>query len=634
MIQILIMKKILFYLFCSVSFIANAQSNESGCLTATNGQQPYSTYDVYCNNEFQNITTVARAGTFSYVQLYSGRTYTLKSSIETDFITISDEAGTTVIKSGTSTVEYKPTSDQIIRFYIHSDNQCGSSTTFRRKTIKCDPGPDPNDPTEYVEACLDSPMGSSGIDYTPFCSGFPEVATDFAFTGSFINIQVTGGKTYTFKSSEATDFITIGNALGSKAITKGTGEVQWTAVADGLVRFYIHLNEDCSIGDIFEDPRILTVQCGQPAPESEGCLDAPRGQYPTEVKIPTCNTTTEAVAFAGQSGEYSMIQVTADTTYTFSSSINTDMITIGNEEGTQVLAYGTGTLVWKADANREVRFYTHVNNTCALDALTRVRTIKCGDPYVATEPSFPCFQGDGLHSNNYEQGYTIDVDTPVLADDFVVSDNFKIKQIRMNVFASDETPRFSINILKDNNNVPGDVLQTIENIIPTEQFIIGEKDGRFVYQVTIDLPQAITVSAGKYWLQPIAKDNYFGAFWEVTSTGNNYSKAHIKIPNEDNWQATNYQAVFFVAGECATLATENTSESNFSFSPNPVKDILTFTNSAKIENISIYNIAGQLIKEQKPNNGKLNVSFLKTGVYLLKAKLESGKTQTFKIIKE
>ncbi len=624
------MKNLLLYAFFCISTFANAQS---GCLTSTNGQQPLSTYDVYCNNEFQNITTVARAGTFSKVQVYAGRTYTFKSSIATDFITLSDENGITVISSGTSELEYKPTSDQIIRFYVHSDNQCGSQTTFRRKTVKCDPGPDPNDPTEPVEACLDAPMGSSGIDYTPFCSGFPEVASDFAFTGSFVNIQVTAGTTYTFKSSVATDFITIGNYLGSKAITKGTGEVQWTAVADGYVRFYIHLDENCSIGDIDENPRTLTVQCGQPAPPAQGCLDAPRGQNPVTVKIPACNTTIESIAPAGQSGEYSMIQVTANTNYTFYSSIATDLVTIGNEDGTQILTYGTGTLTWKADTNRKVRFYTHANNTCSLDGSTRTRAIKCGEPYVATEPNFSCFQGDGLHSNNYEQAYNISEGSSSIADDFVVSGDFKIKQVRMNIVASDETPKFSISILKDQSNSPGDILQTIENLVPTEQLIIGEKDGRFVYQVTIDLPQTITLTTGKYWLQPVAVDNFFGAFWEVTSTGTNYSKAYLKLPNDNNWQPLNYQTVFFVSGECATLSNEDISKSNFLFSPNPVKDILTFS-SSDIESVSIYNIAGQLIKEQKTNNRKLNVSFLKAGVYLFKAKLNSGKIETFKIIKE
>ncbi|WDF47088.1 T9SS type A sorting domain-containing protein [Chryseobacterium sp. KACC 21268] len=624
------MKNILLYAFVCISYFANAQG---GCLTAVNGQQPYGTADIYCNNQFQNITTVARAGTFSTVQVHSGRTYTFKSSIATDFITLSDEAGTTVISFGTSELEYKPTSDQIIRFYVHSDNQCGSQTTLRRKTAKCDPGPDPNDPTEPVEACIESPFGSMGIDYTPFCSGFEEVISDFAYPGSYNNVQVTAGITYTFKSSESTDFLTIGNYLGTKAIAKGTGQVQWTAVADGYVRIYIHLDENCGAADFETEPRIVTIKCGDPTPPTQGCLEAPRGQYPVSAVIPACNTTVEGIAPAGQAGEYSLIQVTQNTNYTFSSSISTDLVTIGNEEGTQILSYGTGTVTWKADANKIVRFYTHANNSCSLDANTRVRTIKCGEPYVATEPNFPCFQGDGLHSNNYEQAYNISEGSSSVADDFVLSGDFTIKQLRMNIIASDETPRFSINILKDQSNSPGAILQTIENIIPTEQLIIGEKDGRFVYQVTIDLAQSITLSSGKYWLQPVAKDNYFGAFWEVTSTGTNFSKAYLKVPDENSWQALDYQTVFFIAGECATLSNEDISKSNFSFSPNPVKDILTFS-SSDIENISIYNTAGQLIKEQKPSNGKLNVSFLKNGVYLFKVQLNSGKTETIKIIKE
>lgn len=624
------MNKFLFYILLCFSYYATAQS---GCLEAENGQYPYSIFDVYCNIQFQNITTVAEAGTFSNVAVLSGRTYTFKSSIPTDFLTLSNEAGTEVISYGINLVEYSPTTDEIIRFYVHSNDQCGSETTYRTKSVKCDPGPDPNDPIDPVEGCLEGPLGNAGIDYTPFCNGYPEVITDYMFPGNYINVWVTGGTLYTFKSSVATDYITIGNFLGTKAIASGTSEVEWTAAGDGFIRFYLSLDENCG-SDIFEDPRIITVQCGEKDPPSEGCLEAPSGQFPFSVFIPTCNTVIESVAPMGYAGEYSMIQVTANTEYTLYSSIETDMITIGNEEGTEVLDYGFGTLSWTADSDRLIRFYTHSNPSCGLDIATRTRAIKCGDPFVATEPDFQCFQGDGLASNNYEDGYNIAEGTSSVADDFVVENEFTIQQVRLNIFSSDEIPSFSLNFLADDNDMPGEIIFSLDDLVPSEQLIIGATDSYLIYQIKIDLPAPLTLSTGKYWLQPIVHNSFSGAFWEVTSTGSSYSNVNIKSTPQETWHTTDYQAVFFISGECNILSISDSNKPEVLFSPNPVKDSITFSSTANIQSIEVYDMLGQLILNKKPIDGNLNVSDLQAGVYLFKVKLDVGFSKIFKIIKE
>lgn len=622
------MKKIFTLLFLTFYYGMTAQT---GCLEAVNGQQPYGQYTVTCNNNFQNITTVARAGTFSTVEIYEGRIYTFKSSIATDFLTLSNEAGTEAIVSGTGSVVIAPTADQVIRFYIHSNEQCGSPTTFRTKSVKCDPGPDPNDPAEPVEGCLSEPW-SNAIIYTPFCNGANELITDFAFTGSYSPVQVTANTAYTFKSSVPTDHITLANGLGTAIIRTGTGEVTWTAVADGEIQFQIYLDENCGAGDYTEEPRALTIQCGEQLPPSEGCLSAPNGQAPFTIFVPTCNTTVESVVPMGQAGQYSMVQVTASTPYTFYSSISTDMITIGNEEGTEVLGYGFGTFDWTPDADRLVRFYTHANESCALDIQTRTRAVKCGNPFVATEPDFDCFQGAGLASNNFEEGYSISEESFSVADDFVVDGEFIVQQVRLNLLSIDEIQTISLNFLADNNTMPGSVSQTALNIVPTEQLVIGAKNGFLVYQVTVDLPNPLTFSTGKYWLQPSA-NSMFGSYWEMTSTGSSHATAQTLSP-ENDWLATNLQAVFFISGECSNLSTGEFNLSKISFSPNPVKDVLSFSATLEIEKITVFSISGQLLKEQKPLNGKLDVSDLKTGLYLFKAELKSGASETFKIIKE
>jgi len=617
------MRKIFTLLLLCLSYCITAQT---GCLEAVNGQQPYGPFTVYCNNNFQNITTFAKAGTFSYVEIGANRTYTFKSSIPTDFITLSNEEGTEILLYGTNSVQITPATDQVIRFYIHSDDQCGSQTTYRTKSVKCDPGPDPNDPAEPVAGCIGSPW-SNTTNYTPFCNGFDEIITDFAYTGSYSPVEVTANTTYTFKSSVATDHIIISNALGTAIIKKEIGELQWTAVANGEIQFQIYLDDNCGVGDIDEVARVLTIQCGEQAPPSEGCLQAPNGQAPLDVFTPICNTTVESVVPMGSSGQYSMVQVTANSQYTFYSSIDTDMITIGNEQGTSVLGYGFGTFSWTADSDQVVRFYTHANASCALDIATRTRAVKCGNPFVATEPEFDCFQGDGLSSNNYEEGYQV----PSVADDFVVDGEFTAQQVRLNLFSLDEIQSISLRFLADNSDTPGEIIETVENIVPTEQLVIGAKNGFLIYQVTVDLPAELTFPTGKYWMQPNVNSQW-GAYWEMTSTGSGNTTVQALSP-DNTWSATNYQAVFFISGTCSPLSNGGFDKHEVSFSPNPVKDVLTFSSVSNIENVSVFTISGQLIKQQKTESGRLNVSDLKPGFYLFKVELETGESETFKIIK-
>jgi hypothetical protein len=69
--------------------------------------------------------------------------------------------------------------------------------------------------------------------------------------------------------------------------------------------------------------------------------------------------------------------------------------------------------------------------------------------------------------------------------------------------------------------------------------------------------------------------------------------------------------------------------------PNPVKDILKISAKAKIENIEIYTITGQLVLSQKiySDGGEINVANLAGGAYIIHAFSEGGKN-CIKMIKE
>lgn len=110
------------------------------------------------------------------------------------------------------------------------------------------------------------------------------------------------------------------------------------------------------------------------------CLTAGEGQWPSSTFTPTCNGLVANIATNCFAGEYSVVNVTSGVQYTFSSSIATDFLTIGNTGGTTALASGITPLVWTATTTGTIRFYTHTNAACGEQQSNRARRVLCGTP--------------------------------------------------------------------------------------------------------------------------------------------------------------------------------------------------------------------------------------------------------------
>lgn len=69
--------------------------------------------------------------------------------------------------------------------------------------------------------------------------------------------------------------------------------------------------------------------------------------------------------------------------------------------------------------------------------------------------------------------------------------------------------------------------------------------------------------------------------------------------------------------------------------PNPFKDILTLSSNEKIQNIEIYDLTGKLVYQQKlsAQQKNINLSFLNSGVYLIKVQNTTG-VQVLKVVKK
>lgn len=106
--------------------------------------------------------------------------------------------------------------------------------------------------------------------------------------------------------------------------------------------------------------------------------------YPAATFTPNCNGTAQNITTLGYATEYSMVYVTAGTTYTFSSSIGTDYLTIANAGGgAPVYAFGTTPVVWVATITGNVRFYNNTNSSCGTNTTSRTRSVRCGTPPAA-----------------------------------------------------------------------------------------------------------------------------------------------------------------------------------------------------------------------------------------------------------
>ena len=81
----------------------------------------------------------------------------------------------------------------------------------------------------------------------------------------------------------------------------------------------------------------------------------------------------------------------------------------------------------------------------------------------------------------------------------------------------------------------------------------------------------------------------------------------------------------------ATLSVKNPEAVSVSVYPNPTSDILNIQTSESIKNVTAYNISGQ--KVLQTNTQTLNVSALKSGVYILKVETAKG-SATLKFVKK
>lgn len=150
------MKKIFTPLLLGVVLSLSAQDIQ-GCTDAPNGQYPENVYTPSCSGNIEYITEYGYSGEYSKVQLTAGVNYEFQGSISSDFLTITNENGNEVLVSGTNKVNFTPSENMIIRFYLHTNSNCGSDyDDLKIRSVKCS-----SIPTSYCAPNLDCSDGAS-----------------------------------------------------------------------------------------------------------------------------------------------------------------------------------------------------------------------------------------------------------------------------------------------------------------------------------------------------------------------------------------------------------------------------------------------------------------------------------------
>jgi hypothetical protein len=247
-------------------------------------------------------------------------------------------------------------------------------------------------PTGVQAQCTATTLYPS-TTFTPTAGAGFQTLNACNYAGEYANVSVTTGDTYIFSTcaadgsnvtydSQLTLRTTAGAQLGYSDDACGTqSRITWVATLTGTVRIHLH-QYNCVSNTTCSAIRVSRTAAGGGG--GSGCLTASYGLYPGTTFTPVCTGAAESITTVGYAGEYSNVNLTAGTLYTFTSSVGTDYITISNAAGTTALAFGTTPRTYTPSTSGTYRFYTHTSGpaACGESGTSRTRAVQCTAPAV------------------------------------------------------------------------------------------------------------------------------------------------------------------------------------------------------------------------------------------------------------
>jgi len=169
------------------------------CNGAIYGLYPDATFTPACTGSTEQIVADAYAGEYSNVNVLSNKQYTFRSSVSTDFITITNATGTAILASGLTPLTWlSGTTSGVVRYHLNANSSCGTQNTNRVRSITCAAIASCNVPTQLFYDGLTST--SNNIAWT---APNPAPSNGYVYCYSTVNDPfsanaITGTTTNTF----------------------------------------------------------------------------------------------------------------------------------------------------------------------------------------------------------------------------------------------------------------------------------------------------------------------------------------------------------------------------------------------------------------------------------------------------
>ncbi|MEC4003791.1 GEVED domain-containing protein [Flavobacterium sp. SUN052] len=411
----------------------------------------------------------------------------------------------------------------------------------------------------------------------------------------------TGNDGQTFcGTSTLADLVVNGTSiLWYDAATAGNLLPSTTALVSGTIYYASQTVNSC------ESNSRLGITVTESCPFA-GCLTAPNGQYPFTTFTPACIGTTQDITPFGYAGEYSKVNVTSGVDYTFSSSIATDVITIGDENGTIAYTYGTGSVVWTSTLTGIIRFYTHADTNCTDNQDTRSRSVFCGTP-PPPPANDDCSGSVALTAGGVFNDY------PQVGTNFGATSSTGVADPICSSYLG------------------GDVWFSV--VVPASGSITFETNSDGTSAVTDTGIEAFSGTCGALTSLDCDDDsgtNFFSLLSLTSLTPG--STIYLRVFDYDNAEFGTFQ----VSAYDPSLGTNSFNSTTFNYYPNPVKDVLNLNYSETISKVQVINLLGQevSIKNINATQGQVDMSQLPSGTYLVKVTAENNEVKTIKVIKQ
>lgn len=365
------------------------------------------------------------------------------------------------------------------------------------------------------------------------------------------------------------------------------------------------------------------------------CLTATYGVYPAATYTPeTCDGFSQNyIVDDAYAGEYSNVNVTTGQTYTFSSDITTDFVTISNSGGTTAYASGVGSVTWVSTITGVVRFYLHTGSGCGSEDEDRSRIVVCG-----TLPTCPSTTATVPYSMGFEASENFTCITTENVNGATTWGYFN------GTAQTASTGSRSIRYNWDGATPGNDWFYTQGLSLTggtqyTLQFYYKASDGP-TYVENLEVKYGTAANAAAMTSAPIVTlagiSSALADPFAVSTTTFTPATTGVYYLGFHNYSIAD-QAFLYIDDITVTaaLSVDDVTSQSLGYYPNPVKDRLNLSYNQTIGEVAVFNLLGQQVLGTTLNatEGSVNMSSLPAGNYIVKVNA-GNEVSNIKVLKQ